>query len=340
MKILFISHTFFPTVGGIEVNSEILARNFSARGHEVILTTQTKSSGTDCFSFPVVRAPSIYTKLKLLLWADIIFHNNPSLPYGILGLPKIHKTYVAVRVWISGINGQANIKSHLKRFFVRLARNRIYVSNPIALDCKYPGHIIGNPYRVEIFRKNTDFTERNSDFLFVGRLVEDKGADIFIMALKQASLTIPIRSATIVGDGADKAKLQKLAKEMLPNMQIEFTGEKGASEINSIYNQHKVLVVPSRWPEPFGNVALEGLASGCITVVSDGGGLPDAVGSCGLVFERGNSSDLARCMISALTNISLQQQLFSRYDLHLKNHHETVVADRYLAVLLETTAIS
>ena len=43
-------------------------------------------------------------------------------------------------------------------------------------------------------------------------------------------------------------------------------------------NQSEILVVPSLWSEPFGIVALEGLACGCALLASDAGGLPDAVG--------------------------------------------------------------
>lgn len=34
MKILFLSHKFYPDIGGIEVNSEILATAFHKAGHE------------------------------------------------------------------------------------------------------------------------------------------------------------------------------------------------------------------------------------------------------------------------------------------------------------------
>ena len=46
-------------------------------------------------------------------------------------------------------------------------------------------------------------------------------------------------------------------------------------------NRHEIMVVPSRWNELFGVVALEGMACGCAMLVSDGGGLPDAVGYAG-----------------------------------------------------------
>lgn len=333
MKILFISHAFYPSIGGIEVNSEILARNFVNRGHDVILVTQTPSKGEVSFPFLVVRRPGFFERLRLIMWADSIFHNNPSLPYALIGMLRYRKTYVAVRTWIAGEDGNPSIRSKLKRLFLRGVNGRIYVSKAIAKDCGCAGNVIGNPYRVAVFRNEIPYDDRPREFLFAGRLVKDKGVDIFIRALAQASAVIRISGVTIVGEGEDRSELEALARSLCPNIKIDFAGNKGASEIASIYNQHKILVIPSRWAEPFGNVALEGLACGCIVIVSDGGGLPDAVGECGLVFRREDVEDLANQMIAAHGNADLRNSLFDKYPTHLAGHVEYTVAERYLEVI-------
>ena len=53
------------------------------------------------------------------------------------------------------------------------------------------------------------------------------------------------------------------------------------------------MVIPSRCAEPFGLVALGGIASGCAIVASDQGGLPDAEGPCGLYFPNRTAKALA-----------------------------------------------
>jgi len=45
MKILFISHAFYPEIGGIEVNSEIIANQFTALGAQVKVVTWTVQIG-------------------------------------------------------------------------------------------------------------------------------------------------------------------------------------------------------------------------------------------------------------------------------------------------------
>jgi glycosyltransferase involved in cell wall biosynthesis len=47
----------------------------------------------------------------------------------------------------------------------------------------------------------------------------------------------------------------------------------------------EMLVVPSLWPEPFGRVAVEGMAAGIPVIASPLGGLPEVVGEGGHILE-------------------------------------------------------
>jgi len=99
------------------------------------------------------------------------------------------------------------------------------------------------------------------------------------------------------------------------------------------------LLVPSVYGEAFGNVVLEGMACGCLPIVSDSDGLPDAVGQAGLVFRRGDTSDLATSMLRVLNDATLAVQLGQAAPAHLASHQSTIVSQRYLQVL-EATADS
>jgi glycosyltransferase involved in cell wall biosynthesis len=52
-------------------------------------------------------------------------------------------------------------------------------------------------------------------------------------------------------------------------------------EMREAYAASKLVVVPSRWEEPFGRVPAEAMVSGIPCVVSDRGGLPEVVGDTG-----------------------------------------------------------
>jgi glycogen(starch) synthase len=97
--------------------------------------------------------------------------------------------------------------------------------------------------------------------------------------------------------------------------------------------RHRIMVVPSRWLEPFGIVALEAMACGLIPVVSSGGGLPEAVGPCGSTFPNGDSAALADRLEQILANPESQIEMLKGAEQHLARHARHAVVESYLAAL-------
>jgi glycosyltransferase involved in cell wall biosynthesis len=233
-------------------------------------------------------------------------------------------------------------KSHRRWYgLARPFKAVIAVSDAVRARCWPQAVVIGNPYRQNLFRILPDAI-RNRDFVFMGRLVPDKGADIAINALHQISSLIKnqLLNLTIIGNGPEHDNLQSLAQKLGIANQVKFTGSLRGEELVSCLNAHKYLLVPSTWEEPFGNVALEGIACGCLPIVSDGGGLPDAVGKAGLVVKRGSIDALVKGMQEIFTNPDFEQELRSAASTHLANHHPDVVTKRYLALVEGATKLS
>ena len=82
-------------------------------------------------------------------------------------------------------------------------------------------------------------------------------------------------------------------------------GVKRGVELARFIARHRIMVVPSRWVETFGIVALEGIACGCVVVGTDRGGLPEAIGTCGITVPAANGKALAEGMKSLLENDGL-----------------------------------
>jgi len=97
----------------------------------------------------------------------------------------------------------------------------------------------------------------------------------------------------------------------------------------SAQKQNEYRRSPSLEPEPFGIVVLEGLASGCAVVASRNGGLPEAVGPHGVLFEPGNSIALADAILAA----DAAPELLEGVAEHLAQHEAGYVAGKYLKVL-------
>jgi glycosyltransferase involved in cell wall biosynthesis len=188
--------------------------------------------------------------------------------------------------------------------------------------------VIGNPYRSDLFRALPEISRENS-VVFLGRFVSDKGADLLIRAFAQ--LNACPAGLTLIGDGPEEASLRRLALEL--GVQVRFTGPLQGEQLVEELNRHEILAVPSRWAEPFGNVALEGIACGCVVVGSDAGGLPDAIGGCGLLFDRGNQQALTSKLSELLSSQERRRALRANAKQHLAKHSAPVVAESYLEVI-------
>ena len=330
MKILFSSYAYAPGIGGIETVSALLALEFVAAGHDLILITETPGNASSGH-FKVVRQPSLLRLWKLLRWCDVVFQNNISLRHLIPTLPARKSILVVHQTWLRNVSGVIGWNDRLKRALLSRVKS-VAVSKAIAADMGTSAEIIGNPYDDDTFKIVPNIA-RGPDLIFVGRLVSDKGADILIRALGILKHRHLIPNLTIIGQGPEQANLVALVHELGLEQAVTFAGEKVDAELAKLMNQHAIIVIPSRWPEPFGVVALEGIACGCVAVGSADGGLPEAIGNCGMTFRNGDHPALADQLQELLTNASLREKFLAPAPAHLEQFRAHTVAQRYLALL-------
>lgn len=332
MKILLTSNRFHPDVGGIETITDILATHFSTSGHDVRVLTQTSASNCDDqqYLFQVLRRPTIGKLLRSYNWADVVLQNNLEVrqlwPLLLIRRPLV----VGLQTWIRTSTGKRKILQRLKLVALRASNDVIACSEAIKQDCLTRATVIGNPYSSEVFCQIAS-VDREQAIGFVGRLVSDKGADMLVRAF--AALRPTNWRLSVIGDGPERKSLENLALELGVDKQVSFTGMLRGQALADTLNRHEIVVVPSCWPEPFGIVALEALACGCVVLASDGGGLPDAVGSAGILFKRGDQDDLERQLKYLIQNPSARQQLRECASEHLEGFKQDVVCNRYLSVL-------
>jgi glycogen(starch) synthase len=264
---------------------------------------------------------------------DVFIHFNISLR-ALWPLLFIRRPFIATHhgFYVTDKFGHRDWRERLKLCLARHAAANIAASRAIAQAIGVNCHIIPNPYDDALFHTRNE-VPRGKELIFVGRLVSDKGADLLIEAisiLKQRDLTPEL---TIVGDGPERSRLDRLTTDLGLKNQINFTGARSQAEVAEILRQHEILVVPSLWNEPFGVVALEGIASGCLVVGSEGGGLPEAIGPCGLTFPNGDGQALAEQLAVLLTNRALFDQYRAQVETHLAHHRPQAVARRYRDVI-------
>lgn len=331
MKILLVSHFFHPSVGGIEQVSYLLAHGFAALGHEVQVVTGTKEEDGRAFPFLVHRQPQPGKMLRLIGWCDVCFHNNISLQRAWPLLAVNRPWVIAHHTWIRRVSGKTGVRDHLKKRILSRATN-IAVSKALSDHLGVPSTVITNPYDDSVFKADPA-VERSRDLVYLGRLVSDKGIDLLIEALARLREKGFAPGLTIIGAGPEEEPLRQRVQQLSLGSQVEFAGRRSQEELPGLLSMHRILVAPSRWEEPFGLVALEGMACGCIPLGSDAGGLPEAIGEAGVVFRRGDAEDLA-CKIEQLADPNVDLEKYRRAAAaHLERHRAEAVVRRYLEVL-------
>ena len=112
--------------------------------------------------------------------------------------------------------------------------------------------------------------------LFIGRLVPHKGVEYLIQAIPFILKEHPEAKFIIVGEGWSRSYLENLATSIGCRDKIQFRGFLPDPELIELTMSADVLVVPSFY-EPFGIVALEGMAAGVPVVASNAGGLAEII---------------------------------------------------------------
>lgn len=141
---------------------------------------------------------------------------------------------------------------------------------------------------------------------FVGRMIPEKGPDVLVRAA--GLLHRPDLRFTLVGSQgfARDAPLSPYERELRglaerSGSDIRFEPFVDRTALPDLLRTFDVLVVPSRWAEPSGLTAGEGMATGLPVIASRIGGLPDVVGDAGILIAPDDPTALAAAL-SALAD--------------------------------------
>ena len=328
MKILLCSTWFYPSIGGVETVSKILAEEFTRAGAKVVVVTDSEGPSIDA-TYEVVRKPSQKAIRSLACASDVLMQNLISLRT-MPGLFLSRKPIVVThQSWLRRSDGKRGWQNYAKLLALTACHN-VSISPAIAKSLPVKSIIIGNPFEVTEFDGMRDLP-RDRDVVFMGRLVSDKGCNLLLLALAHLAREGLRPTVTIIGDGPEMPALKVLSAEHGLEGQVEFVGSMRQGRGNTVA-RHRIMVIPSLWAEPFGVVALEGVAVGCALVASSQGGLSYAGGPCGLYFPNGNVMALAGELRRLLIDPALCAQLVAKGPEHLKMFQPNFVAGQYLSL--------
>jgi glycogen(starch) synthase len=166
--------------------------------------------------------------------------------------------------------------------------------------------------------------------LLVGRLVYEKGFHLALEALARVVKRPGNVRYLVAGTGSAEAELRRQARELGLTRHGSFLGWVGDDMLHSLYRVAEVVIVPSIY-EPFGLVALEAMASGCVCVVADTGGLREVVplgSSVGLRFRPRDASALGRVLEDVLADDPARAAMIEEARQHVLQFNWPEVARR------------
>ncbi len=148
----------------------------------------------------------------------------------------------------------------------------------------------------------------------VGRISREKGQDVFIKAAKEVLNKYKDIEFLVIGDDAQVGKLTLInLKSLVQGYRLDevvsFSGWK--TDVKEIYRELDIIVCPSLLREALGNVVIEAMAFAKPIVASNIGAYPEMIqdGINGLLFEPGNSNDLAQKIELLLSDLGLRKRL-------------------------------
>jgi glycosyltransferase involved in cell wall biosynthesis len=136
---------------------------------------------------------------------------------------------------------------------------------------------------------------------FLGRLVDEKGVPF----LRQAwDLVAPrARAAGVELVLAGAGPLEDMVTDWAASEpSVRYVGPQSAQACRDLVGASLAVVVPSRWQEPFGLVAIEAMCGGVPPITPDDGSFPDLIrqGVDGLRYRQGDPASLAAALLTVI----------------------------------------
>jgi glycosyltransferase involved in cell wall biosynthesis len=120
------------------------------------------------------------------------------------------------------------------------------------------------------------FSKRAGKYLaFVGRISPEKGVEAAIELAR--SVQLPLRMAAKVHEDEEKRLFAEVVAPAIEDGVVVFEGELATAERDELLAGALATVLLGAWPEPFGLVAIESMATGTPVIARRAGALPEIV---------------------------------------------------------------
>jgi len=313
MKILYWTESFWPTIGGIEVLSAQFIPALQKRGFEIIVATDHHNLNLpDKAVFngiPVHRYHFQWAlekhdmgrlsmtlrqiaELKHTFRPDLIHINTcgPGIFFHLRTMDKYSApSLVTVHALMTDSCAPDTILGRLLRsanWVSTVSESTLNDIRTILPETAHRSSVIYNGLDMPVLQPEP-LPFETPRFLCLGRVIADKGFDLALTAFASVVERFPYARLVIAGDGPAKTDLMQLSVELGLTDSVEFAGWVAPEKIPELMNNATAVIMPSRWAEPFGLVALQAAQMARPVVATHIGGLPEVVihGETGILVE-------------------------------------------------------
>lgn len=328
MRILTITNYYPPHfIGGYEIACKETMDFLSEQGHDIVVLTSDYEKTNE-------RENNIHRDMKLVNYDGISlisktkaeYYNykivkeaiekvKPDLVYywslRKIGLPAVRasieknipKVFEIGDFWMNGYKQEKSGLKHKIKSFIPMLKDEDIAISPAICVSDWVAAEMKNTYdtkKAVTYPNATSIPEKNivnneiMKFIFVGRIDEEKGLDLAILALIKFAFMYPAYTFVFEIYGAGDVEYIEKCKALANPIShmIHFKGKVAARE--SIYRGASVLLMPTRMREPFGLVIIEAMAH-CVAVIATNAYGPAEIidhEKNGLLFEPNSMNDL------------------------------------------------
>ncbi|HET7728176.1 MAG TPA: glycosyltransferase family 4 protein [Candidatus Limnocylindrales bacterium] len=170
------------------------------------------------------------------------------------------------------------------------------------------------------------FSERHGEYLaFVGRSTPEKGIAEAVELARRTKL--PLRIAAKVYDDKEKAHFDAVVTPAVDAGLATFLGELGPEQRDPLYAGARATLMLGGWPEPFGLVAIESMATGTPVIARRAGALTETIehGVTGFLVDDVNEAELALERVADLDRALIRAKTLERFSVErMTDEYEAV----------------
>ena len=160
-------------------------------------------------------------------------------------------------------------------------------------------------------RKQKKIPKKKKEVLFVGRIVEEKGVEIYVNTISSIAQKFPDWTFNLIGSSKlgeidhnsfFANKIKKNFKKI--GTQANYYGFKNKNFVDDKMKSASIIIIPSLWEEPFGLVAAEAMSYGAAIIASNRGALSEIIGNNGVLIDKIDYKKLKSALTNLLSNKS------------------------------------